>query len=102
MLGEQLRRSILNFYESRTQVLIKSENKASYKKENSKKVSVEYVHQCKHCLTIYEDTFGEPENGIEAKTPFNLLPDNYICSLCEAPKNDLIRVEKTKLGLQSV
>ncbi|MDQ3393192.1 MAG: rubredoxin [Bacteroidota bacterium] len=46
------------------------------------------VHQCGHCMTVYDAKFGEPEAGIEVGTLFADLPDAYICSLCEASKDD--------------
>lgn len=41
------------------------------------------VYHCKHCLTVYDAATGDAEQGIAAGTPFNDLPDNYQCSLCE-------------------
>jgi rubredoxin len=45
---------------------------------------------------------GEPENGIAADTPFEQLPETYLCPLCEAPKKDFIVTEKVALGLHTV
>lgn len=101
LLAEQLRRSIIAFYNSRENKHIITE-KISSPKATAKKAATEYVHQCRHCLTVYEETVGDLENGIAADTTFNLLPNNYTCSLCEAPKDDFVRIEKTRLGLQSI
>ena len=60
------------------------------------------MHQCKHCLTIYDEAAGEEENGIEAGTVFDMLPGSYACSLCGSPKEDFVKVEKGKLGLLSL
>ena len=46
------------------------------------------LFQCKHCYTIYDEKYGEPENGIAIGTTFEQLPDSYTCSLCENPKSD--------------
>ncbi|WP_295119812.1 rubredoxin [uncultured Chitinophaga sp.] len=43
------------------------------------------VHQCGHCLTVYDAWAGEPEQGIVPGTAFENLPDHYRCSLCESP-----------------
>jgi rubredoxin len=102
LLGEQLRRSVLAFYNSRAKKHVIKEKQIVPKKGAVNKAPVEYVHQCKHCLTVYEQATGDIENGIAANTAFNLLPDDYCCSLCEAPKTDFVRIEKTRLGLQPV
>ncbi|MCY7423020.1 MAG: rubredoxin [Chitinophagaceae bacterium] len=37
---------------------------------------------CKHCLTVYDQTVGDPTNNIVAGTHFNELPARYECSWC--------------------
>ena len=44
------------------------------------------VHQCMDCLTIYDEQYGDLDQGIPAETAFEQLHDNYLCPLCEAPK----------------
>ncbi|HKO81890.1 MAG TPA: rubredoxin, partial [Chitinophagaceae bacterium] len=102
LLREQLRRSIVAFYNSRNDKDIVKEKKAPAPKESKKKKEIEYVYQCKHCQTVYDDITGEQENGINAGTSFESLPADYTCSLCEAPKEDFVKTEKGKLGLQPV
>jgi rubredoxin len=60
------------------------------------------VYQCKHCLTIYDEETGEPENGIPAGVLFNSLPETYCCPLCEAPKTDFQCIEKSLLHAQFI
>ncbi|MEM1328131.1 MAG: rubredoxin [Bacteroidota bacterium] len=43
------------------------------------------VHQCEHCLTIYDPRYGDPFNNIPVSTPFENLPLSYVCPTCEAP-----------------
>lgn len=50
------------------------------------KIEVE-VYQCKDCLTIYNEAFGDITQNIKPNTPFETLSDTYECSLCEAPKS---------------
>ncbi|HEX9825975.1 MAG TPA: rubredoxin [Flavobacteriaceae bacterium] len=45
------------------------------------------VYQCKDCLTVYNMSYGDTTQNIEAGTPFDKLPEDYKCSLCEAPKS---------------
>jgi rubredoxin len=56
------------------------------------------VHQCPHCLTVYDETVGDPGQGIAAATPFHGLPAHYHCSLCEAPLSDFVPITATSLG----
>src|SRR5690606_30067634 len=45
------------------------------------------VCQCSECLTVYNEIYGDITQNIEANTPFEDLPPNYECSVCEAPKS---------------
>jgi rubredoxin len=73
------------------------------KKEPPPKVTKqEFVHQCKHCLSVYDETIGDEAVHAVAGTSFEQLPGDYTCSLCEAPKTDFMKIEKSKLGLQPV
>ena len=45
------------------------------------------IYQCRSCLTIYDAHFGEPEQAIVPGTPFEMLPKDYCCPVCEAPKS---------------
>ncbi|WVK15383.1 rubredoxin domain-containing protein [Flavivirga abyssicola] len=47
----------------------------------------EEVYQCKDCLTVYNEAYGDMTQNIAKKTSFDSLPDTYECSLCEAPKS---------------
>ena len=49
-------------------------------------------HQCKQCLAIYDEQYGDETANIAPGTPFNKLPDNYICPTCEAKKEEFVRV----------
>lgn len=102
LLGEQLRRSIVAFYNSRGNKHVVPAKEIALSKEVKKKKTTEYVYQCKYCMTVYDDATGEQESNINAGTGFELLSADYACPLCEAPKDDFVKVEKNKLGLQSV
>ena len=60
------------------------------KKENN----IQDLHQCQECLTIYNSEFGDLTQGIEKGTLFKNLPEDYCCSLCEAPKNNFLALTK--------
>ncbi|MBW8683646.1 rubredoxin [Chitinophaga rhizophila] len=56
------------------------------------------VHQCVRCLTIYDETVGDPDQAIAPGTTFEQLPDTYLCSLCDAPLYNFAMVPATSLG----
>jgi len=43
---------------------------------------------CKVCGYIYDPGKGDPDNGIEPGTKFEDLPDDWVCPLCGAGKED--------------
>jgi rubredoxin len=47
-------------------------------------------YQCSNCLTIYDKQFGDPESGIPPGVPFEKLPDDYKCHVCDSPKKYFI------------
>ncbi len=102
LLAEQLHRSILAFQQNRAGKTKAAQKVIPVKKETEKNAVAVYVHQCRHCLTVYDETIGEPENNIPAGVNFELLPDDYSCSLCEAEKEAFVKIEKSTLGLQPV
>jgi len=55
------------------------------------------VYQCSDCLTIYDPQYGDPTQDIAPKTSFEDLPDNFDCTLCEAPKTDFQKKIITKV-----
>ena len=42
---------------------------------------------CTACGYIYDPAKGDPENGINPGTPFEDLPDEWVCPVCGAPKS---------------
>jgi rubredoxin len=45
------------------------------------------IYQCPECLTVYNSDYGDSTQGIEKGVLFQDLPQDYCCSLCEAPKS---------------
>lgn len=39
------------------------------------------------CEYVYNPEEGDIENGVEAGTPFNDLPEDWVCPLCGAEKD---------------
>ena len=42
---------------------------------------------CTICQYIYDPELGDPDNGIDPGTPFESLPDDWVCPLCGAAKD---------------
>lgn len=45
-------------------------------------------YQCLVCDHIYDPIEGDPDGGIEPGTPFEDIPDDWICPVCGAEKSD--------------
>ncbi|MEO0093738.1 MAG: rubredoxin [candidate division WOR-3 bacterium] len=43
--------------------------------------------ECLVCGYIYDPEKGDPENGVEPGTPFEELPDDWVCPECGASKD---------------
>jgi rubredoxin len=43
---------------------------------------------CDVCGYIYDPAEGDPDNGIKPGTPFESLPDDWVCPMCGAAKSD--------------
>ena len=57
-----------------------------YKQTKTIKIMDKYV--CNPCGWIYDPAIGDPENGIAAGTAFENLPEDWVCPLCGAGKED--------------
>jgi rubredoxin len=49
-------------------------------------------YRCKICGYIYDPAEGDPDGGIAPGTPFDQIPDNWVCPVCGAPKSEFERV----------
>ena len=43
---------------------------------------------CSVCGFVYDPAVGDPDNGVVAGTKFEDLPDDWVCPVCGAPKED--------------
>ena len=89
LLPEQLRRAVLAFYSYQKKTWQEPVPKVVPHDAVSRPVDTPYlIHQCKHCLTVYDPQTGEPDQQIAGGTPFTDLPSSYLCPLCDSPKAD--------------
>jgi len=58
--------------------------KNTEKKEKTKMKS----YRCTVCGYIYEPEKGDPDSGIEPGTAFKDIPDDWVCPVCGASKDD--------------
>jgi len=62
------------------------ENKIKKKENNMKK------YRCKVCGYIYDPEKGDPDSGIAPGTPFEEIPDDWVCPVCGASKEEFEEV----------
>ncbi|MCS7096535.1 MAG: rubredoxin [Candidatus Bathyarchaeota archaeon] len=43
--------------------------------------------ECEICGYIYDPEAGDPDNGVMPGTPFEALPENWVCPVCGASKD---------------
>ncbi len=51
-------------------------------------------YQCDVCGYIYDPAVGDPDGGIVAGTPFESIPEDWVCPLCGVTKADFSVLEK--------
>lgn len=44
--------------------------------------------QCFHCLTVYDEQYGDPGQGVAPGTPFGEIHPDWHCPVCDAAKAD--------------
>lgn len=50
-------------------------------------------YECTVCGYVYDPELGDPDGGIKPGTPFEALPDNWVCPICGATKDQFIKKE---------
>jgi len=48
---------------------------------------------CEVCGYIYDPESGDPDNGVPGNTPFEKLPDSWVCPVCGAAKDAFVKQE---------
>ena len=56
-----------------------------------------WVFQCRHCLTLYDEQYGDPENGEPPGRTFTETSPDYCCPVCGSPKDSFVSIEKSAL-----
>ncbi len=50
-------------------------------------------YKCTVCGYIYDPELGDPDGGIKPGTPFEEIPDDWVCPVCGAAKSEFERIE---------
>lgn len=50
-------------------------------------------YQCQVCGHVYDPRIGEPQSGIAPGTPFESLPEDWVCPECDASKSMYRRMD---------
>jgi rubredoxin len=75
-------------YSNNNHLLVDSQRKCKrlkIKDNSEEKTMDKYV--CSVCGYVYDPEVGDPDNGVEAGTPFEKLPDDWVCPVCGAAKD---------------
>ncbi|MCK4280256.1 MAG: rubredoxin [Candidatus Thorarchaeota archaeon] len=49
--------------------------------------------ECLVCGWVYDEDKGDEDSGIAAGTKFENLPDDWVCPMCGASKEDFEKIE---------
>jgi len=50
-------------------------------------------YACNICSYIYDPAKGDPVNGVPPGTPFEKVPEDWVCPECGVPKTEFSPVE---------
>jgi len=66
----------------------------SYIEERKETVSKMAKYQCTVCGYIYDPELGDADGGIKPGTPFEEIPDDWVCPVCGASKDQFEKIEE--------
>jgi rubredoxin len=49
--------------------------------------------RCLACTYVYDPEVGDPDNGVPPGTPFENLPEDWVCPVCGVAKDMFEEVE---------
>jgi rubredoxin len=50
--------------------------------------------ECLVCGYVYDPELGDPDGGIDSGTPFEELPEEWLCPECGASKDQFQKIEE--------
>ena len=66
----------------------------SYIEERKETVSEMAKYECTVCGYTYDPELGDPDGGIKPGTPFEEIPDDWVCPVCGVNKDKFEKVEE--------
>jgi flavin reductase (DIM6/NTAB) family NADH-FMN oxidoreductase RutF/rubredoxin len=66
----------------------------SYIEERKEAVPKVAKYQCTVCGYIYDPALGDSDGGIKPGTPFEEMPDDWVCPVCGASKDQFKKIEE--------
>ena len=64
---------------------------ATFHPQEAEKIEVER-HRCTVCGYIYDSRYGDPDSGINSGVPFQDLPEDWVCPICNAKKDKFVKL----------
>jgi flavin reductase (DIM6/NTAB) family NADH-FMN oxidoreductase RutF/rubredoxin len=65
----------------------------SYIEERKEAAPKMAKYECTVCGYIYDPELGDPDGGIKPGTPFEEIPDDWVCPVCGASKDQFKKME---------
>ncbi len=65
----------------------------SYIEEKKVEVIKATKYKCTVCGYIYDPELGDPDGGIKPGTPFEEIPDDWVCPVCGAAKSEFEKIK---------
>jgi len=65
----------------------------SYIEEKKEAAAKMAKYKCTVCGYIYDPQLGDPDGGIKPGTPFEQIPDDWVCPVCGAAKSEFEKVK---------
>jgi len=66
----------------------------SYIEERKEDVSKMAKYKCSVCGYIYDPELGDPDGGIKPGTRFEEIPDDWVCPVCGASKDQFEKIKE--------
>jgi flavin reductase (DIM6/NTAB) family NADH-FMN oxidoreductase RutF/rubredoxin len=66
----------------------------SYIEEKKEAAAKMAKYKCTVCGYIYDPELGDPDGGIKPGTPFEEIPEDWVCPVCGAAKSEFEKVEE--------
>ncbi len=65
----------------------------SYIEEKKEAVTKMAKYRCTVCGYVYDPELGDPDGGIKPGTPFEEIPDDWVCPVCGVAKSEFEKEE---------